>query len=788
MHLISKISSCCINKIIGVQYKIKQNIIECLGKRVKIDDFRKLMHFWYHSKIASSLPSENILQPFSYSIKRDDISSVEGKIQLFSNEQNKKEVVNTFVQKIPKHKMNQKINFQLSSASNIVLAGDTFLHGWLEYEFNSIMRKEFTLQIEPATFGTFIVLIGNFTYENQFEPTYAKIVIKEKQNTPIEVPIQISKIPSLRQFKKSIQSLSNNQKDFSILMRDKTLSTSLLGVCIIQVKPQLEKLLKLPSYFLTKEIRFTYKLIKLFTQFNIPSDLLSIPSETSTLHSSVTNELQKNIDYVENMIHDYCNTEYDSFLQQYYSIKQFNILKSEHSNNHIVGKFELAMDINSKKMVRLLRIKKSEYNIDSALLNSIIVNKQKPKKDFLQEIIGFIDSDVSYFWIIFEYFDLTLNHILQSRKLYFSIGKWIFYEICTMIQKYHTYVDSTGYKHLNADNVLLLNDGRIFLRNMSFLSALQHKNRSFRRVTDLDPCVLGAYSTRSPIYYSVPEEIRYKSPRTFGGDIWTLGILFMDIWNRMGDSNYILMLHSGNLPDYNKYFLEESQRNIVNTCLIIDLQVRKMPVVARCEEKSRKKIVNCLKKRNTCFTDSDNDGKCRTFKTNDDDCWGFDEDDEDAVSQPVTQKSTARISERHQETPRCEDELELSKDDDHKREDELEISSDYRFTHSEKKYLTEIPSQLDENFEQLNDVCMNSISVSSNCSIDQDTLDLLDTLSSTGALELQNSTFHVLIGASHSWDESVFNTLLKKNENPFCAAEKTIEILINTLKTIVLDK
>jgi hypothetical protein len=53
------------------------------------------------------------------------------------------------------------------------------------------------------------------------------------------------------------------------------LESTLFGVCVIQIKPQLEKLLKLPPDSLTKEIKLTQELLNLFIEYQIPSDLLS---------------------------------------------------------------------------------------------------------------------------------------------------------------------------------------------------------------------------------------------------------------------------------------------------------------------------------------------------------------------------------------------------------------------------------------------------------------------------------------------------------------------------------
>jgi hypothetical protein len=53
------------------------------------------------------------------------------------------------------------------------------------------------------------------------------------------------------------------------------LESSVFGVCIIQIKPALERLLNLPDGSLTKEIQLTQDLMQLFQEYQIPSDLLS---------------------------------------------------------------------------------------------------------------------------------------------------------------------------------------------------------------------------------------------------------------------------------------------------------------------------------------------------------------------------------------------------------------------------------------------------------------------------------------------------------------------------------
>merc|ERR1712137_989991 len=78
-----------------------------------------------------------------------------------------------------------------------------------------------------------------------------------------------------KEFRDAIESLSPEQQAFAKAFRSMQLDSSLFAVCVIQIKPQLEKLLNLPDDSLTKQIQLTQRLEKLFIQYQIPSDLLS---------------------------------------------------------------------------------------------------------------------------------------------------------------------------------------------------------------------------------------------------------------------------------------------------------------------------------------------------------------------------------------------------------------------------------------------------------------------------------------------------------------------------------
>lgn len=56
-------------------------------------------------------------------------------------------------------------------------------------------------------------------------------------------------------------------------------SGSVFGIVILEVKAQLEKLLRLPPGSLLKEVRLTEDILELFTKYQIPSDLISASLE-----------------------------------------------------------------------------------------------------------------------------------------------------------------------------------------------------------------------------------------------------------------------------------------------------------------------------------------------------------------------------------------------------------------------------------------------------------------------------------------------------------------------------
>src|SRR3990167_4431656 len=128
-------------------------------------------------------------------------------------------------------------------------------------------------------FSSFLVLVGRVTGVGLFDPQYG-VIVQNKDD--VTIPLDLETIPSAGEFKAATVSISQEQQAFSKMFRGMQLASTLFGVCVLQIKPQLEKLLKLPSDGLTKEIRLTQDLLELFIKYQIPSDMLSFGGVNSS--------------------------------------------------------------------------------------------------------------------------------------------------------------------------------------------------------------------------------------------------------------------------------------------------------------------------------------------------------------------------------------------------------------------------------------------------------------------------------------------------------------------------
>ena len=87
-----------------------------------------------------------------------------------------------------------------------------------------------------------------------FDPQHA-IILQNKDE--VLIPLLMEEMSSKKEFKDAIESMSPEQQDFAKAFRSMKLASSVFGLCFVQLKHQLERLLGLPEKAFTKEIRLT---------------------------------------------------------------------------------------------------------------------------------------------------------------------------------------------------------------------------------------------------------------------------------------------------------------------------------------------------------------------------------------------------------------------------------------------------------------------------------------------------------------------------------------------------
>merc|ERR1712038_472602 len=188
----------------------------------------------------------------------------------------------------------------INSATSVQLNGDLFLHAWMLQRFFQ-EKPSFHLVSRARQISSFLLLIGKLTGPNTFEPVHG-IILQNKDE--ILIPLIMDEMPSAKEFKDAISSLSPEQQRFAKAFRSMKLSSSVFGICVVQLKPQLEMLLGLPEKSLTKEIRLTQSLLSLFIDYQIPSDLLSYDGDNTIDTAAKVDVVKGHVKNVLDMVSD----------------------------------------------------------------------------------------------------------------------------------------------------------------------------------------------------------------------------------------------------------------------------------------------------------------------------------------------------------------------------------------------------------------------------------------------------------------------------------------------------
>ena len=304
----------CIDYIEGM---LREQLIRAIGKEISAPDFCEYMRFHYRKVFKPEYQPKGLC----YAVRRPEhdpegIVSVEEKLETSTTPQ----PALTFTRCIP---LSESFNFPLNAATSVSFTGNAFLHSYLGHRFSSESLPTLTLEARARQFSGYVMLLGTIGGKDLFIPKHAMIV---RDKDDFRIPLILEEIPSVKEFKEAISSLSPEQQRFAEAYRSMQLEATLFGICIVQIKPQLEKVLNLPYDSLTKEIKLTQDLLNLFITYQIPSDLLSYQNNDATILVDATgeegetdsisikekiNQVRSNVDAMLQMIETSKNEELD---------------------------------------------------------------------------------------------------------------------------------------------------------------------------------------------------------------------------------------------------------------------------------------------------------------------------------------------------------------------------------------------------------------------------------------------------------------------------------------------
>jgi len=260
---------------------LEKQLTAAIGKRVTTADLEEFVRF-HNAKFLSKPP-----KPFCHAIGRPQrfpygVLSIEDK-----GDGENCTPIETLLRPVD---MASPLEVPLNAATTLQLTGNTYLHGWMRHRSEQEGgSKSFQLSARARQFSSFMLVIGTMAGPNKLNPKDA-IILQNKDE--VLIPLLLEEIPSAKEFKNAIESLSPEQQRFAKAFRGMQLESSVFGVAVIQIKPQLETLLGLPEDSLAKEIKLTEDLMELFVEYQIPSDLLSYDDEVGSSSVSASEKVE----------------------------------------------------------------------------------------------------------------------------------------------------------------------------------------------------------------------------------------------------------------------------------------------------------------------------------------------------------------------------------------------------------------------------------------------------------------------------------------------------------------
>eukprot|EP01064_Diplonema_japonicum_P038443 TRINITY_DN9323_c0_g1_i1.p1 TRINITY_DN9323_c0_g1~~TRINITY_DN9323_c0_g1_i1.p1 ORF type:complete len:923 (+),score=203.05 TRINITY_DN9323_c0_g1_i1:51-2771(+) len=291
IHTIS-IAKLFVKSVESIEEGLREQLCEAIGTTITPEAFREHMST-YNRRVYKE---QYAPKPFSYSVRCRD-HHPEGVVSIEYDTFDKRTHIMTSVHE--EDAAGDVMHMPLTSSCKVLFTGEKYIHSFINHTF-SCADETLTLCASARQFSGYILFIGKLGSGGAFLPSNAVIVQNKDEYT---VVLQVAALPTAKQFRDAIASLSPEQRAFAETIRSMQLQGSLFSLCIIHIKPLIEKLLNLPPDSLTKKIRLTQKLMDLFIRYQIPSDLVAYKSDGHEDTASMkVKQIEANVDDMFEMI------------------------------------------------------------------------------------------------------------------------------------------------------------------------------------------------------------------------------------------------------------------------------------------------------------------------------------------------------------------------------------------------------------------------------------------------------------------------------------------------------
>eukprot|EP00927_Polykrikos_kofoidii_P042043 TRINITY_DN35910_c1_g2_i1.p1 TRINITY_DN35910_c1_g2~~TRINITY_DN35910_c1_g2_i1.p1 ORF type:complete len:1030 (-),score=152.33 TRINITY_DN35910_c1_g2_i1:159-3248(-) len=278
-----------------IESMLHRQLEAAIGKQVSPANFDAYMRFHYRKLFLEDFQP----LPFSYAVRRSARHAPEGWLSLESaaavgtwQDALTRDLPEPLLTMTSSHPAAHEMHFTVGAATRVRFRGHRYLHAACLQSFADEDKANLSIVARACQFSCIMVLVGRIVSAREFDPMYAAVL---KNKDELMAPLSISTIPTPKEFRDAIGSLSPEQQRFAKAFRAMQLESTLLGILVIQIKPQIEGLLGLPEGALARELQLTEDLIELFQKYQVSSDLLCPDADYASSSKAKVDAVKENV-------------------------------------------------------------------------------------------------------------------------------------------------------------------------------------------------------------------------------------------------------------------------------------------------------------------------------------------------------------------------------------------------------------------------------------------------------------------------------------------------------------